>query len=59
MSERCACPRSEAYDCWRARYDKLTDDLDDLMSRNAVQDDGGPCQCVCHDEDEYDSEEFF
>jgi hypothetical protein len=50
MSEEgCACPRSNDYDCWRTRYDKLTDDLDDMMSADAVKDDGGPCQCVCHD----------
>lgn len=37
----CACVDSDAYECWRRRYH--------LFSHEDVEDDGGPCACVCHD----------
>jgi hypothetical protein len=43
---RCACPsHSTAYTCWADRYGM------DGHDRQAIENDGGPCQCACHDTD--------
>ena len=44
----CACKGLDAWQCWAARYG---------IPLSEVRDDGGPCECQCHDqEDEYDEE---
>lgn len=37
---KCACRRTDPYDCWGLRYS--------MVSMNEIDDDGGLCQCVCH-----------
>jgi hypothetical protein len=41
--KKCCCPVHDAYACWTARYQ--TSDVDE---------DGGPCDCGCHYDDEDD-----
>lgn len=41
VPRRCACYSDDAYECWALRYG--------LHDRSAVEYDGGPCQCSCHD----------
>lgn len=54
MDERtCACHARNAYDCWISRYGA---DVDEEPSVRSIEDDGGPCQCACHDEREEDDE---
>ena len=43
---RCSCHALDAYDCWTSRYG--------VRGRINIEMDGGPCQCVCHDEVEDD-----
>lgn len=46
---RCACIHFDARDCWRLRYN--------LHWSKSVEEDGGPCQCSCHDDvDQWDDE---
>lgn len=56
MSANCACKSSDAWECWARRYrhdDPITGDF--VMSYDRVEDEGGPCECYCHyDEDEDD-----
>lgn len=44
---RCACTCRDAYDCWVRRYPR---DVDDDGEGRSVRDQGGPCDCPCHDE---------
>ena len=46
----CACRDDDPYLCWAKRYDLDIEARITIMS--AVINDGGPCQCSCHDEDE-------
>lgn len=51
---RCACVHPHAFECWRIRYQ--------LPLSADIHEDGGPCQCVCHDEvdeSEYDGEDLW
>lgn len=50
----CACSSDDAYECWADRYNL------GICDAALVEYDGGPCQCVCHNE-EYDSndDEYF
>lgn len=52
-ADSCACRSIDAYECWLARYPvALSEVLDghSFSSRNQhVRDEGGPCECVCHD----------
>jgi hypothetical protein len=43
---KCACVHFHADDCWRLRYN--------LPHGESVRGDGGPCQCLCHDEHDID-----
>lgn len=52
---RCACRRTDAYDCMAARYPSPVvfagwdeDELDEERE---------PCECVCHDADEDDEDD--
>lgn len=36
----CACHSTDPYACWSCRYD---------VEESAVEDDGGPCMCGCHE----------
>lgn len=44
-SQRCACKSHDRYDCWALRYFHRTD-----VSGMTIDEDGGPCECLCHDE---------
>lgn len=46
---KCACVSIDAYACWARRYNMT-------FACQAIEDSGGPCQCVCHD-DERDEDE--
>lgn len=41
-TRRCACIAFDRHDCWRLRYN--------LPHSKSVEDDGGPCECACHDD---------
>lgn len=45
MPHVCACLSPDAYECWAWRYGCCISD---------VVDDGGPCFCSCHDEEDGD-----
>lgn len=45
MSTECACVAIDTYDCWARRYGLPRDDAAE------IEDDGGPCDCPCHDDD--------
>lgn len=47
----CACHARNAYDCWVSRYGA---DVDEEPSARSIEDEGGPCQCSCHDHPEED-----
>ena len=49
----CVCVDADAYVCWRSRYRS-----DWVNTREEVIEDGGPCRCMCHkdDDDEDDIE---
>lgn len=47
----CACQDADEYLCWGKRYSLGVDATSTI--RAAVITDGGPCQCWCHDEDEW------
>jgi len=59
----CACVAVDAYDCWTVRYrlpsPEFSDDLDgtELINRELVEANGGPCECSCH-HDEADEEDY-
>ena len=42
----CACVSTDAYACWARRYNMSQFDC------VAIDDDGGPCECDCHQGDE-------
>lgn len=44
---KCACVATDAHDCWARRYG---------IPHHRVENDGGPCQCSCHEteDDEWD-----
>ena len=44
LKPRCACPEASPYACWGRRYG-----LARPWGRSSIQDDGGPCECTCHD----------
>lgn len=46
--QRCACPRRDAYDCWASRY--RIPSYEESGDPSFIDDDGGPCECACHDE---------
>lgn len=52
----CACHSTDAYDCWSSRYPS-----DEVQSAQEIENDGGPCQCSCHDErdEDYDPAEYL
>ena len=43
--KNCACHSPEAFDCWAARYG-----MPNVF--DAIIDDGGPCECSCHESGE-------
>ncbi len=46
----CTCLSSDPYKCWARRYGLNADATGTV--RGFVENDGGPCKCYCHDEDE-------
>lgn len=53
---QCACHSTDAYDCWASRYP-----TNERQSAQEIEQDGGPCDCVCHDEsdEDYDPAEYL
>jgi len=49
MAIKCACKGSDKWDCWAVRY-SLPRHISDF--RHEVENDGGPCECSCHDADD-------
>lgn len=49
MSEKCACKSDDRYECWSVRYGTGM-----IFRCEAVEADGGPCECGCHHEAERD-----
>jgi hypothetical protein len=43
IDEGCSCVSRDPFTCWARRYNMP--DLSDL-----IIDDGGPCECGCHEE---------
>lgn len=41
---KCACPSTDSYRCWALRYYGHS-----VANVNVINNEGGPCQCVCHD----------
>jgi hypothetical protein len=50
MTDRCACVSPDAYECHAHRYGIDEQDL------AAIEMDGGPCECKCHQSEEDDDE---
>ena len=50
--EKCCCVHPDAYDCFALRYDMSFD-----ATHQEVERDGGPCECMCHDDDDFDDED--
>lgn len=50
----CACQHDDPYLCWAKRYLLDCDATSTLMA--AVINDGGPCYCECHSNDEWTDE---
>jgi hypothetical protein len=57
----CACVAVDAYDCWAGRYRIHSAEHWDMnydgslpTLRELVDADGGPCECACHYEGEYE-----
>ena len=48
---KCACHSSDAHNCWALRYHGHTG-----VSELTVANEGGPCECACHEEAEDDYE---
>jgi hypothetical protein len=44
---KCACPSEDAHSCWSLRYHGHS-----AMSELTVHNEGGPCECACHDQAE-------
>jgi hypothetical protein len=51
VDQTCACKSIDAYECWALRYNLL------WHSHAEIDDDGGPCECMCHECDPDDDEE--
>jgi hypothetical protein len=50
---KCACPREDARDCYRYRYAPM-DDIARADFFSIMDQDDDKCECVCHQEIEYD-----
>lgn len=46
---QCICPDADPYECWALRYHGQV-----MRNWNAIEADGGPCQCQCHERGEDD-----
>jgi hypothetical protein len=44
----CACKAEDRYDCWAVRYDMPRA----FYCQIDIDADGGPCECMCHDEED-------
>ena len=53
-TKTCACQDNDPYLCWTKRYPLDCDATSTI--RSAVINDGGPCLCSCHSEDEWTDE---
>lgn len=54
MSEiKCACWSKDAHNCWALRYHGHTG-----VSELTIHNEGGPCECACHEVDEYEDDGF-
>lgn len=47
----CACEDDDAYCCWASRYNL------GMPTIQEVRDDGGPCECSCHNEYDDDADD--
>lgn len=52
MTTICACRSADAHNCWSLRYHGHTG-----VSELTVHNEGGPCECSCHDEDSHSPHE--
>lgn len=49
---KCACHSADAHNCWALRYHGHTG-----VSELTVANEGGPCECACHEDDrEYEDD---
>jgi hypothetical protein len=46
---KCACKSGDAHNCWALRYHGHTG-----VSELTINDEGGPCECVCHEVEQDD-----
>ena len=51
---QCACMSDDRYDCWALRYFGYA-----IGDTQRVEDDGGPCECSCHDDYDEDGGDWF
>lgn len=55
MERSCGCQSDDEYECYAQRYLIVEDHV-------LIEEDGGPCQCLCHEEEdrgeEYDENSF-
>ena len=47
---KCACVAGDKWECWGFRYGI------DPNDKSAIELDGGPCECKCHEEEGEDDE---
>lgn len=47
----CSCRSDDPYACWVRRYPSSLDGTPNVSGRQSIEEDGGPCACVCHDID--------
>lgn len=52
---KCACPRTDARDCYAFRYAPM-DDLQRADFFSIMEEHGDECECPCHWDEEYDDE---
>lgn len=46
---KCICKSEDRYDCWALRYHHHT-----AVPAMTIDEEGGPCECSCHDEYDLD-----
>jgi hypothetical protein len=50
IDKPCACVSPDKWECWALRYGI------DEQDRGAIEMDGGPCDCPCHDQEDEESD---
>ena len=53
----CACPRTDARDCYAFRYAPM-DDIQRSDFFSIMEADDEKCECCCHDDDEYGDDAY-